>query len=220
MLSAVLSGIAAMAMASPARFLRVALYNDTGVAPPSFGNLSEALADMVEAKVISTLTILNGPEIASLLTNDRFDLVVFPGGSGHELAGSLKVAGTSAVKRFVTQGGGYYGTCAGAYLAGTASCCREASIAGYCNGTVGCVEASFALELVQMGAAEPWDRGHGTVNMTFSAEAVATLRLDPARYGPAINTSVLYFQGPVQDRQYGEEEEEEEEKKANERMNE
>ena len=53
-----------------------------------------------------------------------------------------------------------------------------------------------------MGVAEPWDRGHGYVQMAFSDESVAMLQLDPATYGGGRNVSILYSQGPIQARQY------------------
>jgi hypothetical protein len=87
------------------------------------------------------------------------------------------------------------GTCAGGYLAGSANCCEE-QMAGYCGGQVGCFESSYGLGLVSMGSAEPWDRGHGLVTVEFSTEGLKTLGLDPAQWGG--NTSILYYQGPVQ----------------------
>lgn len=91
------------------------------------------------------------------------------------------------------------GTCAGGYLAGNNSCCSQ-SMEGYCNGATGCSQSTWPLQLVDMGVAEPWDRGHGVVTMAFSDEAVATLQL-PSSY-KGTNTSVLYWQGPIQSRLY------------------
>jgi hypothetical protein len=67
---------------------------------------------------------------------------------------------------------------------------------GYCDGKVGCFNTSYGLGLVSMGVAEPWDRGHGIVTVEFSAEGLKTLGLDPVKYGG--NTSILYYQGPIQ----------------------
>ena len=47
----------------------------------------------------------------------QFDVVIFGGGSGHGQAGGLQESGRRAVRRFVRNGGGYVGVCAGAYLA-------------------------------------------------------------------------------------------------------
>ena len=43
--------------------------------------------------------------------------VMFPGGSGRVIANALKPEGVDLLKKFVGEGHGYYGVCAGAYLA-------------------------------------------------------------------------------------------------------
>jgi glutamine amidotransferase-like uncharacterized protein len=48
---------------------------------------------------------------------DRFDVVIFPGGSGSEQAAALGHEGKEAVRQFVESGGGYVGICGGAFLA-------------------------------------------------------------------------------------------------------
>ncbi len=50
---------------------------------------------------------------------DAFDVVVVPGGQASLQAHELGVDGANAVRRFVEEGGGYFGVCAGAYLAST-----------------------------------------------------------------------------------------------------
>jgi len=47
----------------------------------------------------------------------QFDVLVFPGGSGSKQAAALGETGREAVRDFIRRGGGYFGTCAGAYLA-------------------------------------------------------------------------------------------------------
>jgi len=47
----------------------------------------------------------------------QFDMVIFGGGSGSGQAGGLQEAGREAVRKFILNGGGYVGICAGAYLA-------------------------------------------------------------------------------------------------------
>lgn len=56
---------------------------------------------------------------AEFATNDlsRFDVVVFGGGSGSKQADQIGGPGRAAVRKFVADGGGYLGICAGAYLA-------------------------------------------------------------------------------------------------------
>jgi hypothetical protein len=52
---------------------------------------------------------------AGQLTN--YSVVMFPGGSGTGQATALGQTGCAAVESFLAKGGGYVGTCAGAYLA-------------------------------------------------------------------------------------------------------
>lgn len=56
---------------------------------------------------------------AEFATQDlsRFQLVVFGGGSGSKQAANIGESGRAAVRKFVAEGGGYLGICAGAYLA-------------------------------------------------------------------------------------------------------
>ena len=128
-------------------------------------------------------------------------MVVFPGGSGSGEFAAIGAAGQDAVRSFVAAGKGYLGTCAGGFLALTATCC-DVPVPGYCNGATGCTNSSHALALIDFAAVEPWDRGHGMVTMVYDDAAVAMLKLDPAVYGGGRNTSILYYQGPIADRLY------------------
>jgi len=47
----------------------------------------------------------------------QFDVLAFPGGSGSKQARAIGEDGREAVRDFIRRGGGYFGTCAGAYLA-------------------------------------------------------------------------------------------------------
>lgn len=181
--------------------LRVALYVGTGTAPTSAGNYSASISLLVASGRVASLTHLAGPDVAPQLSTSRFDVVVFPGGSGSGESAGIGAAGGAAVRAFVAAGGGYLGTCAGGYLAGNSSCCAV-PMAGYCGGATGCAKSPSALGLVDMGVAEPWDRGHGVVEMTFSDAAVAMLQLDAEKYGGGRNVSILYWQGPIQSRLY------------------
>ena len=180
--------------------LRVALYIGPGTAPTSAGNYTASLQDWVAAGKLQSLTTLLPPDVATL-SPQAFDLVVFPGGGSSSEAAAIGAQGAAAVRAFVAAGKGYLGTCAGGYLAGNASCCAQ-KMAGYCGGGVGCAPSPYALGLINMGVAEPWDRGHGLVEMSFSASAVAMLQLDVETYGGGRNVSILYYQGPIQYRGY------------------
>ena len=94
---------------------------------------------------------------------------------------------------------GYVGTCAGAYLAITAECCDKAlPNTTYCDGQTGCFADDWALGFVNIASANPWARGHGPVDITFTDAAVDALQL-PASYRGK-NVSIMYWQGPILDK--------------------
>lgn len=187
---------AAMCASAAASSLRVALFVGNGTDAGSVGNYTVALQHLVADGSISSYALLQNADVASL-SPAHFDVVMFPGGSGSEESAAIGAAGGAAVQRFIAAGSGYVGTCAGFFLAGLQSCCAQ-EMPGYCGDLTGCNNASWALGLVDMGAAEPWNRGHGEVTITFTAEAVQMLQL-PTSYLDK-NISILYWQGPVQSR--------------------
>ncbi len=90
--------------------IRVALYDAEGATPKVGAVEAKLLA--IEGVVVRRV----GPaEIGTAL--GQFDVVVFPGGSASRQARAIGAAGREAVRRFVRNGGGYLGMCAGAYLA-------------------------------------------------------------------------------------------------------
>ena len=114
---------------------RVALYTGAGASAGSAGNFSAAFAKLAAAGTIASITHLDGAGVA-LLSRANFDVVVFPGGGGSSEAAGIGSAGATAVKSFVSGGGGYYGTCAGGFLSLSYTCCSEV-IPGFCGGKVG-----------------------------------------------------------------------------------
>ena len=180
--------------------VRVALYVGAGTASTSAGNLSAVFTAMRSRGAIATLTEMEAADVATL-TSSAFDVFVVPGGSGSGESDAIGADGADAIRAFVKSGGGYYGTCAGGFLAGNLSCCAQ-QMPGYCNSQTGCVKSPTALGLVDMGVAEPWDRGHGMVTLFFTDAAIAALQLDASKYGNRQNVSVLYWQGPIQSRLY------------------
>ena len=180
---------------------RVALWRGAGSSAGSGGNYSAVLSAMLAGGRVSAYTELQSAgDVAGLRAAD-YDLVIFPGGGGSAEAAGIGAAGGDAVRAFVAAGRGYLGVCAGGYLAGHATCC-DVVVPGYCGGAVGCAPSSYALGLADIGVAEPWARGHGPVLVAYDDAAVAMLRLDPAKYGGGANISMLYWQGPILDRQY------------------
>lgn len=91
--------------------LCVALYDDEGGSSRGVTNLThvfDAVDDM-------TVVHLGAADIRSDVLS-QFDAVVFGGGSGSKEAAAIGHVGAEAVRRFVQEGGGYVGVCAGAFL--------------------------------------------------------------------------------------------------------
>jgi glutamine amidotransferase-like uncharacterized protein len=95
-----------------------------------------------------SITPVSPDEIRSgSLTN--FDVVIFGGGGGRNQAEALGEHGRAEVRKFVADGGGYVGICAGAYLA----------TSGF----------SWSLGLVNACTVSPkWQRGEGTVKLELT----------------------------------------------------
>lgn len=103
-----------------AKDLRIAMYSGEGAILtgdadyPYIPVLTEAAQGLTPA---AHLEILNGTtELQAKLNNVDFDMVFFPGGWSTGQAHGLGDDGMEAVKSFVHNGGGYVGTCGGAWL--------------------------------------------------------------------------------------------------------
>jgi hypothetical protein len=102
----------------------------------------------------------------------QFDVVMFTGGSGSGQARALGEQGRREVQRFVREGGGYIGICAGSYLA--------------CSGF------EWGLGLVNAKTLSPlWRRGKGKVDIELTDPGLDALA------GPAGKRQCLYAQGPI-----------------------
>jgi putative intracellular protease/amidase len=148
-------------------FIRVALFDDAGVAGKGVPRVTELLKKTSDIKVSK----VTGSQVAAgALTN--FDVVMFTGGSGSKQAGALGEQGRENVRRFVREGGGYIGICAGAYLA----------CSGYSWG-IGVLNAK--------PVSSKWARGKGKVEieMTSKGEALTSL--------PSGRREILYANGPI-----------------------
>lgn len=147
--------------------IRVGLFKDAGVAGKGVPRVTELLGKTDDIQV----TLLSGNEIAAgVLTN--FDVVIFTGGSGSKQAASLGEKGRGEVRRFVREGGGYIGICAGAYLA----------CSGYSWG-VGVLNAK--------PVSSKWARGTGDVEIEINSKGASLTSL------PSGKRDVLYANGPV-----------------------
>eukprot|EP00756_Hemistasia_phaeocysticola_P047134 Hpha_TRINITY_DN21064_c0_g1::TRINITY_DN21064_c0_g1_i1::g.103375::m.103375 len=107
------------------------------------------------------------------LRRSDYDIVVFPGGSGGGQARAINTTGLAAVRSFVEAGGGYIGTCGGAFLA---------------------IQHLLLYGSPAPKTQEPWNRGHGAVQVEFSATGRQTLGLGEKYEG---NVTIIYWQGPI-----------------------
>ena len=86
---------------------------------------------------------------------DRCTGVLFPGGTGRGIAEALHPDGVQRVRDFVAKGGGYFGSCAGAYLASS-----------------GRPEYTGMIPLKH---GQPWEKGHAKLKIGLTPEGVALL---------------------------------------------
>lgn len=121
----------------------------------------------------SSVTVVDEDAVRQNLTT--FDVVFFPGGFGSKEAAGLGSEGLEAVKAFVAAGGGYIGTCAGAFLG-------MKSLLFYGAGSSGSGPPVQSL-------------GEGLVDVGFSELGLQQLHLDPKVFGG--NVSIFYEGGPV-----------------------
>ena len=153
--------------AGDAKPIRVALFNDDGAFGLGIPRITEQLGKTDDIKV----TKVTGREIAEGALKD-FDVVIFSGGSGSKEAAAIGDAGREEVRRFVREGGGYVGICAGAYLACT----------GFSWG-VGVLNAKTV--------SNKWKRGSGEVEVEFTPLARETAGLAEGKQ------TIHYANGPI-----------------------
>jgi len=123
--------------------LRVALYDDSGVAGKGVPRVSEILGKTGDIQV----TIFKAADLPGALQDK--DAVIFTGGSGSKQGNSLGEAVRAEVQRFVREGGGYLGICGGAYLA--------------------CSKFSWGLGLLDaQTVSSKWRRGAGQVQIELT----------------------------------------------------
>jgi putative intracellular protease/amidase len=157
-----------VARCNAAEPIRVAIYADAGIAPKGPPNLERCLS---KEAGFTTERVTAG-EIRDGKLKD-FDIVVFPGGSGSKQGGALGDEGRTAVKKFVEDGRGYLGICAGAYLASA--------------------DYSWSLHLLDAKVLDRkhWARGNGDVELSLTADAKKFLQADSDA------VTVRYAQGPL-----------------------
>jgi glutamine amidotransferase-like uncharacterized protein len=174
-----LGGLFPLAATPP---FRIALYNGGGAFGGGMGHelefyqaVNTAATSLSRAHNTSfNLHNITEKNTTSLLNHSYFDVVIFPGGSGSAQAKALGNEGLDTVQAFVSRGGGYIGTCGGAFLA---------------------IQHLYLYGKPAPPAVEPWMRGHGPVLVEFTDMGVDQLQLGSA-YRDA-NVSIEYWQGPI-----------------------
>ena len=142
--------------------IAVAIYDDVGSHAGGLEHVLGPAANLAAHRVGSA-------EIdAGIL--DQFDVLLVPGGSGTEQAREVGPVGRDAVRKFVQGGGGYVGTCAGAYFASLGH-----------HHSLGILNASIA----------DVNRGKAKVRVDLSAQGRNILGLR----APA--AEIFYHNGPV-----------------------
>ncbi len=98
-------------MGADERAVRAGLYCGLG----SRGGYNVYWAKILEDSPDVELTYLDGEDLRSGKL-DGLDILVMPGGSGFDQYASMQEEGAEAVRRFIRNGGKYFGTCAGLAL--------------------------------------------------------------------------------------------------------
>lgn len=152
-----------------AKPIRVALFDDKGSAGPGIPKVTEQLARCPDV----VLTKLSGPQIGDgSLKNASFDVVIFTGGSGSGQSKTIGKTGVAQTRKFVENGGGYIGICAGAYLA--------------------CEGFSWGVKILDAKTvSSKWKRGHGLVKLEMTDKGREILGL------PAGQFDIKYGNGPI-----------------------
>lgn len=149
------------------KFIDVALYTGEG-------------ATSNRAKLLETLQMKSNVRVHDRSADDirqgklaGMEIILHPGGSGGGQGRALGEDGRQAVRKFVADGGGYIGICAGAYLA---TCHYE-----------------WSLHILDAHVIdrEHWARGTGTVDITLSDSAKAFFDTDKTE------AAVRYANGPL-----------------------
>jgi Uncharacterized conserved protein len=150
------------------RPIRIAIYDGPGSGDSGIEHVEARARQLAGAQI----TRLSPAEVGTADLTGRFDVIVFSGGSGSKQGNAIGEAGRTNVREFVRNGGGYFGVCAGAYLA--------------------CANFEWGLGILDARTvSSKWRRGR----------AFLDIRLDPAGreiFGPVTDVfKVRYNNGPV-----------------------
>ena len=158
--------ITSVASAAP---IKVAVFEGDGVGK-SCTNLLTILDNsskiQLEVSRVTTADIVAGKL-------DEFDVLIHPGGSGSKQGNDLGEDGRQQVRQFVSQGGGFLGVCAGAYLATN--------------------DYTWSLNLIDAKVVDRkhWARGTGTVQLELSPSGQDLFKVKSSEL------NIFYGQGPL-----------------------
>lgn len=149
--------------------VRVALFDDDG----SFGKGVPRVSELLGKDAGFAVTKLKGSQMGDgTLKRESFDVVIFTGGSGSKQSKAIGEHGLAAVRKFVEEGGGYVGICAGAYLA--------------------CEGFSWGAKILDAKTvSSKWKRGVGDVKIEFTDKGREILGF------PAGQRDIRYANGPI-----------------------
>ncbi|MCX7825517.1 MAG: BPL-N domain-containing protein, partial [Verrucomicrobiae bacterium] len=124
--------------------IRLAVYDAAGTGGPGAVRVIEQAGKQPGAIVVRVC----GQDISHGAL-DQFNILLVPGGSGSKEAAGIGEEGRARIRRFVEDGGGYIGICAGAYLA----------TSGF----------TWGLKILDAKTASPkWKRGVGMVKLELT----------------------------------------------------
>lgn len=149
--------------------VKVAVYDHSG----GSANGPNDLKKFLTAENGFEMTIVTPEDIRAGVLEKGFDVVVMPGGSARSQAEHLEEKGREEIRKYVNQGGGYVGICAGAYLSTT-----------YKPYSLGLVNA-------KVWDLEHWARGTGMVKLKMTPSGCSLLEM------PKDVVDVYYGQGPM-----------------------
>lgn len=135
--------------------IRVAIYAGAGATPTDVPQVQRCLpaSQGFDVRKITAEQIRSGDL-------KEFDVLIHPGGSGSQQAKALGEKGREVVRRFVADGGGFIGICAGTYLASA--------------------EYPWSLRLLDAHVIDDahWARGQGDVQLKISSIGRTALSAD------------------------------------------
>ncbi len=150
------------------KLVRVAIFDFDGSKSTGPDILSKFLttSNGFQSTVVSSAEIRDG-----ILQN--YDVLICPGGSGSRQAKELKEEGRSSIRKFVRDGGGFVGICAGAYLASS-----------HYQWSLGVINA-------RVWDRQHWARGRKNVDISLTPSGREVLSKSKAKF------NVYYANGPL-----------------------